>query len=60
MTQTEIIIAHLKAQVLIEESRAAALRQYVYNNDFNLQAQICDITVKNILLFISDLKKNPE
>ena len=39
MSEQEIINAHLKAQIVIEETRARVLRRWPYNVDFNLQAQ---------------------
>jgi hypothetical protein len=42
MDESQAIIAHLKAQVIIEETRAKVLRQWVYNQNHLLQADVCD------------------
>lgn len=57
MTEKEIIIANLRAQVLIETARASALRQWSLNMNHQLQASVCEATVKELSKKISLLTK---
>jgi hypothetical protein len=42
MTENEIIIAHLKAQIIIERERARVLSKYSFNVEFQLHARVCE------------------
>ncbi len=55
MTANEIIIAHLRAEVLIQQARKRALREYPFNTDFQLKAKVCERTedfIKDTIILI--------
>jgi hypothetical protein len=57
MTENEIIIANLKAQIMIEEAREKASRNFAYNNSMQVQASVCEYTAKYLKEQIRRLTK---
>lgn len=57
MTENDIIKAHLKAQILIDEIEIRALRHWVLNRDFLLRATVLEKKIAIIELAIKELEK---
>ena len=57
MTEVEIIIANLKAQITIEKAHIVAMGGYVYNTDFQLQCNVRRKVVERLEEAIRELKK---
>jgi hypothetical protein len=53
--ETKIIIAHLRAEIIIQQEKAIALRKWSLNLDHQLKANVCDELIKGLRLRINNL-----